>query len=93
VTESRNVPVTGKLKIERAEEIAKKLNDTKRWRSHGRGLSMDVLRSEINLLIRDMSSDPDSYQKLRDYYRLLQDYMARRGQKIVIHSRHEYLGL
>lgn len=89
-TQGRKLPVTEKMKEDRAEEIATKLNDTKLWRSHGRGLSIDVVRNKLNLVVEDMGNDPklrELYSRVRPFYRLLQDYMARRGQTIAIHTR------
>lgn len=91
-TRTKGSKVTDRLKIKRAEEIAKKLNDTKRWRSHGRGLSMEVLDKELNLLIEDYSKEEDVGREVRDYYRLLQDYMARRGHRVVINTSEDYKG-
>jgi len=48
VTTTRKLPVTPKMKADRAKDIAKKLNDTKRWRSHGRGLSIEVVKSNCS---------------------------------------------
>lgn len=94
VTEDRKLPVDAKIKAGRAKEIAKKLNDTKRWRSHGRGLSMEVVRRDLNLLIEDFGSEEkfvELNKKVRSYYRLLQDYMQRRGRSYAIHTREKLL--
>jgi membrane-bound ClpP family serine protease len=61
-TEKRNLVVTNKMRQERAEEIGKKLSDTSRWFSHGRGISMDVLQRDLNLHIEDIDAKP----KVRD---------------------------
>lgn len=89
-TRSRNLTVTPKMKTDRAAEIAKKLNDTTRWRSHGRGVSMSVVDKDLNLLVQDFGAHPNMNKEVRDYYRLLQDYMGRRGQDIAIHTREAY---
>lgn len=84
--------VTGKMRKERAADIAKKLNDTARWKSHGRGLSMEVVRKELNLRVDDFAADPQLKDKVYGYYRLLKDYMARRNHVVVIHAGGEYYG-
>jgi hypothetical protein len=87
---TRGIKVTQELKIERAKEIAKKLNNTKLWRSHGRGLSLDVLRNKLNLWIDDFGTDPELAQlnkQVCGYYRLLKDYMGRRDWDYVVQTR------
>lgn len=78
------------MKLDRAKQIANKLNDTKRWKSHGRGLCMDVLVNDLNLKIRDFGQDADLNKLIQSYYRLLTDYMVRRGQEITIHIPGRY---
>lgn len=90
-TRTKRKAVTTTMRARRAESIAKKLNDTRRWRSHGRGLSMNVMESDINLIIEDFGKVPKMNQEVRDYYRLLQDYMDRRRHEYVIHTRERYL--
>lgn len=72
-TRTAGKTVTQKMKEKRAELIAKKLNDTKKWRSHGRGLSLAVLENDVDLIIEDLSKTTDLHKEVRDYYRLLQD--------------------
>ena len=81
------------MKRRRAGEIAKRLNDTKRWKSHGRGLTKDVLIKDLNLKIDDFAQDPGLNSRLKSYYRLLKDYMGRRRQEIVIHSPGKYFAV
>lgn len=90
VTQTRGRRVTQAMKTARAKAIAKKLNDTKLWRSHGRGISIDVVRNNLNLMVEDFGTDPalaELNKRLRSYYRLLQDYMARRSQSFAVHTR------
>ena len=81
VTATKGVPVTTAMKKERAEEIARKLNDTKRWHSHNRGISMQVARRELKLLIDDLEDTPDVRNALASYNNLLFDYRMRRGHE------------
>lgn len=90
VTQTRGIKVTDDMKIKRAKLIAAQLNDTKLWRSHGRGLSLDVLRNKLNLLIEDFGTDPkleELNKRLCAYYRLLKDYMSRRGWDCTVQTR------
>jgi hypothetical protein len=90
-TRSRNLPVTPAMREKRAAEIAGKLNDTKKWRSHGRGLSRDILDRELNLIVEDFGEIPDLNRKMRAYYRLLQDYMNGRNQTVAIQTRERFI--
>ncbi len=89
-TKTRGIPVTQEMRIKRAKEIADKLNDTKLWRSHGRGLSINVLDRILNLQVEDFGTEP-ALSELNDrvcsYYRLLKDYMGRRGWTYTVQTR------
>lgn len=89
-TAGRGIGVTAKMKTDRAKEIANKLNNTRMWRSHGRGLSIDVVKNSLNLVVDDYGTEAaheELNKSVRGYYRLLQDYMARRGQEYVVQTR------
>lgn len=89
-TATRGLIVTPKMKTDRAAKIAKLLNDTRRWRSHGRGISIQVVKQELNLIVEDFGVDPalaDLNSKVRSHYRLLQDYMGRMGKAFTIQTR------
>lgn len=89
-TEDRGVAVTADMKIARAAEIADKLNDTRVWRSHGRGISLAVARRDLNLKIEDYGTEPQHSElnkRVSAFYRLLKDYMQRRGWSYAVHTR------
>ncbi len=89
VTESSRETVTEEMKKKRAKHIAMVLSDTKRWRTHGRGISRDVLRSEeIKLKITDLEENPELQSQLKSYFSLVQDYMWSRGLARFLHSRY-----
>ena len=90
-TAGRNLPVTEKMKTQRAEEIAKKLNDTDYWHSHGHGISMDVLRHDLNLQIEDFGAKLKLREAIRSYHRLLVDYMGRVGHIASVHTQENYV--
>jgi hypothetical protein len=84
-TETRKLPVTRQMKKERASTIGKQLNDTKRWHSHGYGISMEVLRKDLKLTIDDFGADENISAVIRSYHDLLSDYMAKRDTQGVVH--------
>ena len=94
VTETRKKPVTARMRSRRAADVARKLNNTNRWHSHDRGISIEVLRRDLKLLIDDFGTDPKLGPAVQGYYRLLTDYsIMRRGHNTaVLHTREDYLG-
>jgi len=87
-TESTKTPVTEGLRQKRAREIAKTLSSNLKWRSHGRGISMETLRGdEIKLLIDDFSKRSKLSRLIRDYFELLQDFTRTRGVAQFINTR------
>jgi hypothetical protein len=89
-TETRKIPVTQTMKESRAEEIAKLLSNADEWHSHSRGISLAVLREKVKLIIKDYGEDTDLKTKVSKYYRLLSDYVARRGHQIIVHTKGRY---
>lgn len=90
VTDTREEPVTAEMRVERAQSVATKLNDTKLWRSHGRGLSIEVVRRQLELVIEDFGTEPQLEEfnlRLCGYYRLLKDYMGRRAWTFMVQTR------
>jgi hypothetical protein len=75
-------------KVKRAEEIADELSNTKRWHSHSRGLSMQVLMNDpkLKLKIKDFGQDEKLNKAVTQYARLLDDYAMRIGAEFYIHS-------
>lgn len=56
VTETRGVAVTEKMKLSRAQEIAKELTNHAKWRSHGRSIKIRDLE-EIGLKVTRVEND------------------------------------
>jgi hypothetical protein len=90
-TETRGVRVDRKMRERRASAVAKTLNDTKRWRSHGRGLSIDIIERELKLQVENFGSNTELNRRVRAYYRLLQDYLASRNHTRLLHSAKTFL--
>ena len=85
-TRDHGMPVDDAMKKKRAKEIANALNDTGRWKSHGRGIPMSVLKSdEIKLEIDDMAPLP-WYSALKDYCSILADYMRTRSFTVAVQT-------
>ncbi len=89
-TRTRGLAVTEEMKNDQAEEIARALNDTKRWHTHGRGISRDVLERDINLIINDLDTNEALNGKVKQYHDLLEDYMAKKADKGIVHIRQSY---
>lgn len=90
VTETRGLPVTDKMKEDRAESIARELNNTKKWHTHGHGISMDVLINDLNLQIDDFGKDSELSGIIRAYYNLFSDYQAKRAPNGAVHIAGTY---
>ena len=84
-TETSGRDVTEEMRELRAEEIARKLNDTDTWHSHAHGISMEVLRRDLNLKIDDYGTDDSLNGKVRAYWPLFEDYRQMLGIE-AIHS-------
>ena len=88
-TETRGKPVTRRMLTNRAASIARKLNDTNRWHSHGYGISMEVLRRDLDLRIDDFGANPDLSKAVRGYHTLFMDYLSKLGGPMAMHvDRH-----
>ena len=80
-------PVTLEDKQERAEDIAKKLSDNNRWKSHGRPINIEILENELKLKIIDYSTDQNLRNSIRSYYMLSDDYIRKNNIGIFIHTK------
>jgi hypothetical protein len=89
-TEDRKKLVTKAMRTSRAGQIAKILNDTKKWHIHGFGISMDVLRKDLKLKIDDFAGDIEFDRKIREYCNLLDDYMMKIKCKGLLHMDEIY---
>ncbi|HVN94424.1 MAG TPA: hypothetical protein VMT38_12040 [Terracidiphilus sp.] len=91
VTQTRKRRVTQKMKEDAATKIGKVLNDTKKWHSHGYGISMEVLRRDLNLKVEDFGAQIAHSDAIRSYYDLLSDYMVKRDYRGVIHTSKSFV--
>ncbi len=91
VTETQRRPVTPQMKKKRAEEIARELNNTDRWHSHGYGISMAVLQNDLNMKIADLDANPQRCGQVKQYSHLMSDYMRKLGYQGVLHTVGEFV--
>lgn len=86
-TETSKMQVTPEIREKRALEVAEKLMNHQRWHSHGRPISMEVLRRDINLKIEDFGEKADLSRKIKDYQQFLADYMRQLDVFGVVHAQ------
>lgn len=79
-------PVTVADKAQRAEDIARDLSDNKKWKSHGKGITIKEL-TVLKLKIEDFSSDANLRPLIRDYYNTMDEYVRMRNIPLFIHNR------
>lgn len=79
--------VTKEEKIKRAAEIADKLSDNNRWKSHGRPINIQILEKELKLKIEDYSKESEMRSKIRSYYSMSSDYSQRYKRGAFVHTR------
>lgn len=92
-TEARKAAVTPELRQSRALEVAQLLMNHQRWHSHGRPISMEVLRRDVRLRIDDFGADPDLSRRIKEYHQFLADYMGKIGVFGVVHGHGFFQGL
>ena len=85
-TKTRHLPVTPKMRKARAAEIGDKLSETRRWFSHGRGISMEVLKRELKLEVEDIDKNPTVKVSLDNYYELLANFLGTIGAAGALHT-------
>ena len=78
--------VTIKQKEERAEEIASKLSDNTKWKSHSRPINIESLK-ELKLEIVDYSKEYELRGLIRNYYDLLSDFIQSNKISIFVQTR------
>lgn len=86
VHKSTGNPVSQKDKENRAEEIAMKLGDNFRWKSHGRPININDLGT-LKLKIDDYSNNTTIRPAIRQYYNLLRDFTMKYNMQMFIQTR------
>ena len=87
----RDWKASDRVKSQRAERIARELNNIERWHSHGHGISMEVLRRDLQVKIDDYDENPQLGKQVKDYYNLFEDYRLRRGGAVILHYPGRYV--
>ncbi len=84
-TETRGEPVTDEMRSSRAEEIARKLNETERWHSHGYGISLELLQEELQLKIEDYGRQEELKEVITSYHSLFEDFTHKNRLNGAVH--------
>ena len=82
--------VTKEEKQKRAEDIADKLGDNKKWHSHGRMININTLKTVLKLEIEDYSTNMKLRSLIRNYNDLLTEFIARNGFKVFMHNKNHF---
>lgn len=80
-------PVTEEEKEARALEIAEKLSDNNRWKSHGRPIGINTLTTDLKLRIIDFEKDPELNEIIAEYYDVLTEYITGHNYRIFFQTR------
>ncbi|MBO0752936.1 MAG: hypothetical protein J2P53_12540, partial [Bradyrhizobiaceae bacterium] len=87
VKETSGEPVTPADRQQRADDIATILGNAEHWHSHGRGIGIKDLESDlIKLKVVNYGDDKALNGYISHYYGLLIDYMRKSGYKSALHS-------
>lgn len=78
--------VTQSEKEERAEKIAADLGDNKEWKSHGRPINIEELEN-LKLKITDYSDNHAVRGVIREYYKLIRNFISNYDIKTFVHTR------
>jgi len=78
--------VTQEQKINRAKEIADILSDNRTWKAHSRPLNIEALE-ELGLIINDFGKDQVLTKSLREYHRLVADFVTKNQLNVFVHTR------
>lgn len=90
VTETRGIPVTPEMRVDRAEEIAQQLSNQERWLTHGRGIDMMTLQGELGLKIDDLDGRPELKEAVWNYFWFLCHYMSAAQIESFVHTPNHF---
>ena len=92
-TATHHRTVTLRMRRARAKRIAEELNNTEKWHVHGHGISMAVLRNDLNLLIDDFGTEAGLNGAIKQYYNLFDEYISTHDAQGALHIVGKYLPL
>ena len=84
---ARETFLQGGISYERAIEIAQKLSDNNRWKSHGRPIGIRTLTDELHLRIIDFEKDTELNSLISEYYDVMSEYIAGHNYRIFFQTR------
>lgn len=87
IEHSDGQPVSAEEKSARAVEIATILSDNNRWKSHGRPINIDILRTELHLKINDFEDDEELNALINSYYTHQIEYVRNHNYKVFFQTR------
>ena len=80
-------PVTEQEKEARAVEIAEKLSDNNRWKSHGYPIGIKTLTSDLKLKIIDYEKNQELNDIIAEYYDVLTEYILGHKFSLLLQTR------
>lgn len=86
-THSPGKKVTKAAKNKRAGWIAKQLSDNNVWKTHDRGLDIDILHDKLKLDIVNYGENPELSKLFREYFDLIMNYIRKNGFTFFTHTR------
>ena len=78
--------VSKEEKTNRAEEVARALNDQERWGTHGRGINREVL-VKLKLKIDNLESDTELSNLAKEYFWFFRDLAFKEESQSLVHNR------
>lgn len=84
-TRTKKKKVTAKMRTDAASHVGKTLNATKKWHSHGHGISREILEKDLRLQIDDFGANPVTAKAVSEYHELLSDYMVKLQMMGIVH--------
>ena len=78
--------VSKEEKTNRAEEVARALNDQERWGTHGRGINREVL-DKLKLKIDNLESDTELSNLAKEYFWFFRDLAFKEESQSLVHNR------
>ena len=61
--------------------------------SHGRGITMPILRDELKVTINDFGTNQEFNDAIRGYHKLLKNYMMVRRFEVIVHTKNQFMGV
>jgi len=90
-TQTKGEEVTEERKKDTAKRIARDLGDASIWHSHGRGITMEMARSMLKLMIDDFGQDEARAVAIKNYHRLLTDFQQRLSYAGCVHANGTFM--